>query len=289
MFKTTALIRIPVACRALLGGCLLLLSGCTSAPGSTARDAGAAEIAAAAGLVPFVTNGTLPLQGYARAPSPGAALVVYIEGDGRAWIDRYTPSSDPTPVNPVALRLAALDPAPNVVYLGRPGQYLHAAVARKYWLDARFAPEVVDAYVEVIRARAAALAAPAIHLVGYSGGGAVAVLVAARLHRDAPALPLTLRTIAGNLDIATWARTKKLTPLDASLNPAEVAGSLIDVPQLHLVGLQDRQVPRAVLDAYLAHMATRRCVQIRPVETGHPGPWEDAWRTALDVPLACAP
>jgi hypothetical protein len=27
-------------------------------------------------------------------------VVVYIEGDGLSWIDRFTPSSDPTPKNP---------------------------------------------------------------------------------------------------------------------------------------------------------------------------------------------
>ena len=31
-------------------------------------------------------------------------VIVYIEGDGLSWIDRFTPSSDPTPKNPLAFK-----------------------------------------------------------------------------------------------------------------------------------------------------------------------------------------
>ena len=51
-------------------------------------------------------------------------VVVYIEGDGLSWIDRFTPSSDPTPKNPLAFKLAKLDPNQNVIYLARPCQYV---------------------------------------------------------------------------------------------------------------------------------------------------------------------
>ena len=44
---------------------------------------------------------------YYSAGSP--LLTLYLEGDGRAWASRYRLSSDPTPVNPLALRLAAVD------------------------------------------------------------------------------------------------------------------------------------------------------------------------------------
>lgn len=49
-------------------------------------------------------------------PISGAVntLTIHIEGDGLAWINSSTPSSDPTPTNPLALRLALLDTAPSV-------------------------------------------------------------------------------------------------------------------------------------------------------------------------------
>ena len=48
---------------------------------------------------------------------------IYIEGDGRAWLNKNRPSLDPTPKNSLALKLAEIDPAPNVIYLARPCQY----------------------------------------------------------------------------------------------------------------------------------------------------------------------
>ena len=68
------------------------------------------------------------LKGYAK-DGPGKDLVVYIEGDGRAWRSRRVPSDDPTPRDPLAFRLAVRDPAPKVLYLGRPCQY----VSPKSW------------------------------------------------------------------------------------------------------------------------------------------------------------
>ena len=43
-------------------------------------------------------------------------VVVYIEGDGLSWIDRFPPSSDPTPKNPLAFKLAKLDQNQNIIY-----------------------------------------------------------------------------------------------------------------------------------------------------------------------------
>jgi hypothetical protein len=39
---------------------------------------------------------------------------IYIEGDGRSWIDRDTISSNPTPTVPFALNLANLDATDSV-------------------------------------------------------------------------------------------------------------------------------------------------------------------------------
>ena len=49
-------------------------------------------------------------------------LIIYIEGDGMSWIDRFTISSNPTPSNPTAFRLALIDEHDNVIYLARPCQ-----------------------------------------------------------------------------------------------------------------------------------------------------------------------
>lgn len=268
---------------------LLMQAGCSSTPAEDGRVSLAEHLAADAGLASFTTQTAMPLRGFARITATGSPLAVYIEGDGRAWIDSRTPSADPTPVNPVALRLAALDSAANVVYLARPGQFLPGSAERRYWLDARFAGEVVDTFVSAIEAQAVAAGAREIHINGYSGGGALAVLVAGRLLHAQPARQLRVRTVAGNLDTAAWTRMKKLSPLRGSLNPADEASHLVDVPQLHITGIRDKQVPPAVLEAFLGRLSSRRCVQVMAADAGHAGPWEATWREVLaaDVPAAC--
>jgi pimeloyl-ACP methyl ester carboxylesterase len=275
---------------ALLAATLaLLLQACSTVPPAGERTLTASQRAVAAGLMPQrMTAGLLPLQGFVRSDcAAGEPLAVYIEGDGHAWVSVELPSTDPTPVNPVALQLAIADPACSVAYLGRPGQYLQEKGDARYWLEARFAPEVIDSYVAVIARLAQERKSSVIHVTGYSGGGAVAALVAARLAQGPTGI--TLRTVAGNLDTATWAKRRRLTPLATSLNPADVAAALADVPQLHLAGTRDRQVPLYVLDAFLARLPAQHCVRKLYVEAGHGGPWEDAWRRHAGETPACMP
>ena len=276
-------------CASILLGILLTLSACAITPGVDQRDAAARLLAEQGGLLPFAltVNAALPLKGYARLQDDGGALVIYIEGDGRAWLDRHTPSGDPTPINPVALKLAAIDTGENVVYLGRPGQYIHGRVDRRYWLGSRFAPEVVDTYVAAVTELASSINASSIDLVGYSGGGAIAALVVARLQQAAPARTLSLRTVAGNIDTQAWTTLKKITPMSESLNPADDAAILRDIPQVHLVGTRDRQVPRAVFDAYAGKLGSVHCVRVVEVDATHAGPWDEAWRKVMAEPATC--
>ena len=67
--------------------------------------------------------GQFIVHGRERYDKPGNDLNIYLEGDGLAWVSRREPSRDPTPDNPIGLRLAAIDPAPNVIWLARPCQY----------------------------------------------------------------------------------------------------------------------------------------------------------------------
>ncbi len=157
-----------------------------------------------AGFVPIRhATGGFTLYGLLRPARSGGAgrLHVYIEGDGHAWENTRTPSSDPTPHSDVTLRLAAADPtACAVLYLARPCQYtrvLSPACATRYWTDARFAPEVISATNAAIDRAKAQTGAQRVVLVGFSGGGAVAVLAATL--RDDVAF---LGTVAGNLDHA---------------------------------------------------------------------------------------
>jgi pimeloyl-ACP methyl ester carboxylesterase len=204
-------------------------------------------------------------------------IVVYVEGDGRAWPNRFVPSADPTPLDPIGLELAVRDPAPLVVYLARPCQYtVSRSVAGchpRYWATHRYAPEVIDSIGRAIDHYKTVLGAREVELVGYSGGGAVAALVAA--HRDDV---VSLTTVAATVDHAAWTAHHDLTPLRGSLNPADFAARLQGVPQIHLVGEDDWVVPGLVTRAFLARMIDRSRARLVVIEDfGHRCYWVRDW------------
>ena len=200
-------------------------------------------IARSGNLTPAIDRGALfDLQLYRRDSTAPGPLFVYIEGDGAAYLDPRTPSSDPTPIDPLALRLAAADPGPAVVYVARPCQFApgrsgkHCAMAD--WTNRRFSPEAIEAVdAAIAREQARARARPLV-LVGYSGGGVVAALVAAR--RSDVAL---LITIAAPLDLADWTHRLALSPLTGSRSPLDDAAALATVRQVDFAGERDATVP----------------------------------------------
>ena len=225
------------------------------------------------------------LTGYYRITRPDLPLTLYIEGDGRAWQSRSQPSSDPTPHKALGLALAASDPAANVVYLARPCQFTPALDNPRcdvsYWTDKRFADEVVVAMNQAVTHYVAA--GQQVNLVGYSGGGALAVLIAARRHDVA-----SIRTVAGNLDHAEVNRLHRVTPMPASLNAIDVARQVASIPQIHFSGANDTVVPPSIAQRFVkasgAHCASLYLV---PGMT-HESEWAQRWPELLTHLPVCA-
>jgi hypothetical protein len=234
-------------------------------------------------LYAMTANGFL-LTTYSRIADPGdPALVVYIEGDGFPWKSRTELSDDPTPRTPRTLQLAILDPAPNKVYIARPCQYLSAEELARcpsdLWSFKRYAPEVIDAIDLVVTRFVGGTGAKHIRLVGYSGGGLVAALIAAR--RDDVD---ELVTVAANLDHRAWTELHGVSPLDGSLNAADVATSVEHIPQVHMVGAQDDNVTRGVVDAYVARMDDPSMTEVVVVDgMSHNCCWTDVWPELLET------
>lgn len=270
---------------ALLSAAFLFvsLSGCST----TGSFGSVREMAAWAGKQGFaevpVQAGAFRLAAFARKSSiPGDMLTIYIEGDGAAWPTPYHPPRDPTPTRPVSLALAAADPSTAVVYLGRPCQYLSADELERcdsaYWTERRFAPEVVAAYDEAISRQKSALAIRRLRLIGYSGGGVLATLLAAR--RDDVDV---LLTVAAPLAIAEWVKWHKISPLKGSLDPGEL-GENVRLPRsVHFAGGKDETVPPAIVESFVRRKGGR--MEAIP-GFDHECCWARDWATLLQRTMA---
>lgn len=263
-------VSVWILAEAALCGCALRLE---SAPAGAER-----EWAAKQGMTGSVTQG----QGfrhliYTRDKSRSADVLpgrihLYLEGDGRPWETRYRVAPDPTPRDPYSLRLMARDGA-HAIYVGRPCYHGFASdpgCEPWLWTQGRYSLPVVESMVAAIETVLPSSSRPRITLIGYSGGGVLAVLIAARLEGVDEVI-----SVAANLDIDAWAERLRYSPLDGSLNPATQAPLDQSIRQLHLAGEDDRQVPPATLSAFLRRNPT---AELRILEDfDHRCCWVEHW------------
>lgn len=256
--------------------CLLILSAGCALPGPHQRTAAAYRIAADQGWhAEKISAGRFNFQVF-MPRHKSTDLVVYVEGDGLAWLDSATPSSDPTPSNPLGLRLALRHPGNNAAYLGRPCQYDPENIVRicrkTDWTDGRYSKEIVDAANLALNELKQRMGARQINLVGYSGGGTLAALMAAR--RGDVRL---LVTIAAVLDHTEWTAQLGLSPLAASLNPIDDWELLRTLPQVHFVGQADKVTGWMAVQRYI-NLGQDAPITVRTLESfDHACCWVAAW------------
>ena len=208
----------------------------------------------------------------------GESVTVYIEGDGAPWPSPWYPPIDPTPLKPISMALAAADPAPVVSYFGRPCQYLNetllATCSPSYWKERRFAPEVVTAYHHALDELKKVTGTQRLRLVGYSGGGVIATLLAAE-RSDVELLV----TVATPLIISEWVAWHGLSPLLGSLDPGEFSYNVRLPPNVHFSGDHDRIVPLTIIERF----ANRHGGKIVVVPGfGHECCWSHSWQKLIN-------
>jgi len=188
-------------------------------------------------------------------PDGGRVLHIYLDGDGTPW-ERGRPAPDPTPREPLVLRLMALDPAPRV-YLGRPCYHGLAAAppcVPALWTGARYSEAVVVSLAAAARQLLVMTGHTEIVWLGYSGGGTLAVLLASRA------------------DLHGQSR------LAGSLSPARRPPLPPRIYQRHYAGGRDRVVPPGIVAGGEILSETLRVIP----EYDHTCCWVELWPRLLE-------
>jgi hypothetical protein len=216
---------------------LWLLAGCATSLEVNER------IARAQGLSRAVIEGSdFSHVVYIEPVGEGSLWHIYIEGDGRPWRSRYSVAPDPTAPRPLMLRLMQQDAAPRI-YLGRPcyqGMVNDPACNPWVWTHGRYSEPVVSSMQSVLEQLIDRHGIKQLVLIGHSGGGALAMLLAERIPQTE-----TVVTLAGNLDTEAWTEKHGYSVLVGSLNPAQRPPLPQAINQLHFRGIEDRNLPAA--------------------------------------------
>jgi hypothetical protein len=202
---------------------------------------------------------------------------VYIDGDGRPWYRGRQPARDPTPRRLLALELMARDPALSM-YLGRPcyhGLAADTSCHHQTWTFARYSEEVIGSMSKALEAMLAIHPDARATLIGHSGGGVLALLIAERMPRAD-----TVVTIGANLDIDAWAEALGFLPLGDSINPAHKASWRVSLRQIHLKGARDQVVPPHTTRAF-AERVPGGTFDVY-AEYDHVCCWVDVWPSLLE-------
>ncbi len=204
------------------------------------------------------------------AIEPNRPLLIFLEGDGRPWHAGIEPNLDPTTANPLALELLTRTPRP-AAYVGRPC-YQGVRSARctpELWTSGRYSEEIVEVMAQTIRELVRRSDASEAIIVGHSGGGTLAVLIAERLEHVAAVV-----TIAANLDIDAWTAHHRYLPLTGSLNPARSTHAH-PWREIHIAGTRDQVVPPETTAAYFERYPNAERWVLD--EHSHVCCWLEAW------------
>ncbi len=214
---------------------------------------------------------------------------IYIEGDGYAYISKSKPSSNPTPKTPVALMLSLTDKNSKAVYyVARPCQYIKDALfqercSKKYWTTHRYSQEIMNSFHHTLNDIKSNTNIKYFDLIGFSGGGNIAGLLAAS--RDDIA---SIRTVAGNVDNDFFTKFHKVSPMPYSLNMADYAEQLSSIPQIHFIAEDDKFVPHDIYNNYQQQLPAQACVHHQIVKgTTHLDGWADRWPALLQLTPSC--
>lgn len=213
---------------------------------------------------------------YQKKRSTGDRWHIYIEGDGRPWIAERYVAQDPTSKHSLMLKLMNQDPGSSL-YLGRPcyyGMTNEPGCTPWLWTHGRYSEPVISSMVSALNKLVQSNQIKKITLIGHSGGGTLAVLMAEQLKEVD-----TVITLAGNLDVGAWAEQHGYTRLKGSLNPAERNPLPLSIHEYHFLGDKDPVIPRQAISRYV-NKRPSACLTITH-DCTHQDCWEKEWSVIL--------
>ena len=176
-------------------------------------------------------------------------LTIIIEGDGYSWAARNKPTDNPTPKDPIGLNLLSHTASP-AIYLARPCQYIHSPRCNPdFWTDGRFSAPVIESYRQAISQIMARYQTRNIHFMGYSGGGYLAMVMAAHFNQ----FTRSVTTIAGVLNPDDWTRYHYISPLIVPMRSDDILRYTGHIPFEHICGGNDQIVPCTLTERFVAY------------------------------------
>jgi pimeloyl-ACP methyl ester carboxylesterase len=207
-----------------------------------------------------------------KLANENAPIDIYIEGDGRAWLSRTAISPNPTPRNLLLANIALKDSSPNVIYFARPCQFVEDNnCSNKFWTTERFSKPVIDSYKEILQQ----FKNRDINFIGYSGGAAVAILLASEMDNVK-----SIKTIAGNLDYNAFTNFHKVTPLNDEMDISSAIAKASNIPQTHYIGGKDDVITAEVFESFKSKIENyqQNSAHIKFItipDASHHAGWED--------------
>jgi len=264
---------VKITYRILLGYLIVILVGCSSPAAQLNHHASLQNLK----KIVF-SNQYIPLIAYTNITHHNKVdtAYIYLEGDGRPWDRGRWPASDPNTQVSVMLPLLATTTKPSL-YLARPcygWTTLPTLCEPMWWTSGRYSQQVLDILNDAIDQHKISHKVKQYVVAGHSGGGALAMLLAAK-RKDI----IAVITLAGNLDHQTWTQHFGYLPLTHSLAPPPSNHFGNTQYHLHLVAGQDKVIPAPLTQKALSHYPNAHS-SYYPNFT-HTCCWETVWPSII--------
>lgn len=192
---------------------------------------------------------------------PKETLRFYIEGNG-----------SPNPKKAIALSLAKEDDSDNIIVLTRPCQYIDNKICqnKSIWEEERYHPEILKEMQELTTYFIKKYQAKDIELIAYGDAAPIAFNIAQRVGRTKKIV-----TIAGVLDIDSYAKQNKLPKFK---NASEVQNNyhfMGAIPQIHYIGSKDDIVTRSMTERVIAKLSKPQNITVKVVHGFDHDDWDN--------------